>query len=55
MYDSNRREDMGKSGIDFNQGIPDIYDSEEMSGIKNLVKYCRECELACPVGKRTIQ
>ncbi|RKX94608.1 MAG: epoxyqueuosine reductase [Spirochaetes bacterium] len=43
--------DMERSNINFNQGVQYISDTEEMADTKNLVKYCRQCELSCPVGK----
>lgn len=45
------RKDMEESDIDFNRGVQFISDTEDMSTTEKLVKYCRKCEFACPVGK----
>jgi len=45
------RKNMEESDIDFDRGVQFISDTENMFTSEKLVKYCRECEFACPVGK----
>ncbi len=45
------RKDMEESDVDFDKGVQYISDVETMTTTEKLVKYCRKCEFACPVGK----
>lgn len=42
--------DVEDSGIDVNEMQQSAVDIEDISQTKKCIKYCRRCELACPVG-----
>jgi len=43
--------DVEDSGVVFDTAQPSQVDVEELSGTRDVIKYCRQCELACPVGR----
>lgn len=43
--------DMEEQDMDYKKGVQFISDTEDMSTTEKLVKYCRECEFACLIGK----
>ena len=43
-------EDVENSGMDVREMQQSAVDVEDISQTKNCTKYCRRCELACPVG-----
>ena len=44
--------DVEDSGIDLKEMEPSEMDIEGMSHAKECIRYCRRCELACPVGNQ---
>jgi epoxyqueuosine reductase len=42
--------DCEDSGIDDNQMLAPTIDVKDIGNVKHYIKYCRRCELACPVG-----
>jgi len=45
------QKDVENSEIDFDEAVQFTSDSEYMTDAKERVKYCRQCEFACPIGK----